>query len=130
MTVSPPPSSSPSVGHLSEPLYVKQVPIESLVARLASQHHLARPLVAGWLESVDELSTGGEGDRSPVLVCWAERLQWVEPFLLGGLSALWTELGCTMLFIIFHPIYSNQFNSIQIQIQIQIWFELWKFVEA
>jgi hypothetical protein len=62
MTTSPPPSSSPSVGHLVEPLYVKPVPIESLGARLAPLHHLARPLATGWPESAGEPSAGGEGD--------------------------------------------------------------------
>jgi hypothetical protein len=38
MTASLPSSSTPSVGHLSEPLYVKLVPIESLGARLAPRH--------------------------------------------------------------------------------------------
>jgi hypothetical protein len=33
---------------------------------------------------------------------------WAGPFPLGGPSALWTEPGCTVLFIIFHLI---QFNS-------------------
>jgi hypothetical protein len=60
------------------------------------------------------------GIKSPISVYWA------GSFLLGGLRALWIEPGCKVMFIIFHPIYSNQFNSSQIQ----IWFELWKFVEA
>jgi hypothetical protein len=51
------------------------------------------------------------GIKSPVLVCWAERLRWAKPFPLGGSRALCIEPGCTVLFIIFHPIYSNQFNS-------------------
>jgi hypothetical protein len=46
-TASPLPSSSPSVGRLGEPLYVKLVPIESLGARLAPRHYLTRPLTAG-----------------------------------------------------------------------------------
>jgi hypothetical protein len=44
-------SSSPSVGRLGEPLYVKLVPIKSLGASLAPRHHLARPLTAGWPDS-------------------------------------------------------------------------------
>jgi hypothetical protein len=63
------------------------------------------------------------GIKYPVLVCWAERLRGPRLFPLVGPSAAWTELGCTVLFIIFP---SNLFKSIQIQ----IWFELWKFVEA
>jgi hypothetical protein len=46
-TASPPLSSSPSVEHLVEPLSIKLVPIESSGARLAPQHHLARPLIVG-----------------------------------------------------------------------------------
>jgi hypothetical protein len=80
-------------------------------AKLAPRHHLARPLTIGWPELAGEPSAGGEVDRSPVLVGWAERLQSTGPFQLGGLSALWTEPDCTVLFIIFHPDFSNLFNS-------------------
>jgi hypothetical protein len=106
-----PPTPSPLPALLSEPHYVKSVPIESLGAKLAPRHHLARPLTIGWPELAGEPSAGGEVDRSPVLVGWAERLQSTGPFQLGGLSALWTEPDCTVLFIIFHPDFSNLFNS-------------------
>jgi hypothetical protein len=62
-----------------------------------------------------------EGIKSPILISWAERLWWAGPSLLGGPSALWTEPGYTVLFIIFP---SDLFKSIQIL------FELWKFIEA
>jgi hypothetical protein len=44
----------------------------------------------------------GGGGGSPVSVSWAERPWWAGLLQLGGLSALWTEPGCTVLFIIFH----------------------------
>jgi hypothetical protein len=78
MTASPLPFSSPSICHLGVPLYVNPVPIKTLGAGLAPRHHLIRPLAAGWPKSADEPSAGGEGDRSPVLLCWAKRLWWAE----------------------------------------------------
>jgi hypothetical protein len=60
-TASPSPSSSPLVGRLGEPLYVKPVPIESLGARLAPRHHLAWPLTTGWSEPAGETAPAKGG---------------------------------------------------------------------
>jgi hypothetical protein len=67
-----------------------------------------RPVRIGRRSRADE--TGGEGIKSCVSVYWAKRLPWDRPFPLGGPRALWIQPGCTLLFIIFHPIYSNQFK--------------------
>jgi hypothetical protein len=65
-TASPPLSSSPSVGRLGKLVYIKTISIESLGARLAPRHHLARPLVAGWSDSVNGAAPVKGGNRSPV----------------------------------------------------------------
>jgi hypothetical protein len=66
MTSSPPLSSSPSVGRLGKPIYIKTISIKSLGARLAPRHHLVRPLAAGWSDSVNGAAPMKGGNRSPV----------------------------------------------------------------
>jgi hypothetical protein len=65
-TASSPLSSSPLVGHLSEPLYVKPVPIESLGGRLAPRHHHVQPLAASWPNSAGGAASVKAGNRFPI----------------------------------------------------------------
>jgi hypothetical protein len=103
-------ATSPLTSCTDEPLSSEPPPINSLWTKLPPQLLLLCQLTVGWPESASGTASV-KGGGIPVLVDWAERLWSAGLLQLVGPAALWVEPSCTVPFIIFHPNYSNQFNS-------------------
>jgi hypothetical protein len=115
MTASPPLSSSPLVGRLGEPFYIKPVPNESLGARLALRHNLARPLGTDWSDSTGEAALVKGGNRSFVSARGSKASSGPGHFL-SRMGRVTVKAARSNSAICYFSIQIIQINSIQIQI--------------